>query len=60
MSASSILRWKASRQTPQSGPTASAKAKRLIGAVEDIGLKAVERLDGDAHALLLAVFVALA
>ena len=30
----------------------------LVGAVQDIGLEAVERLDGDAHALLLAVLVA--
>ena len=34
------------------------KRQRLVGAVEEIGLEAVERLDGDAHALLLAVVVA--
>ena len=53
------VEWKASRHTPQSLPTALASAMRLLGAVEDIGLEAVERLDGDLHALLLAMVVAL-
>ena len=56
---SSMFMWKASRQMPQSGPTALRQQQRLVVAVQEIGLEAVERLDRQPHAFFEAVLVAL-
>ena len=59
MSFSSMFMWNTSMQTPHVGADVLGQRERLIVPVQEVGLEAVERLDGEADALALAVLVAL-
>ena len=58
-SASSMFMWNTSRQTPQSPPTVLGQRERLLAAVQEVGLEAVERLEADPDADRLGVRLAL-
>ena len=58
-SASSMFMWKMSRRHAAVAAHVLGQRQRLVGAVEEVGLEAVERLEADPHAHLLGVRLAL-